>query len=58
MYSVICKKCGKKINGLTKSVLIGNMSKHFEQEHNMETPPDVLDDIEESVRRRMDEGLF
>lgn len=58
MYSIICKKCGKKVCGPTKSLLTNNMAKHFEQEHNMETPPDVLDELEKSVRRRMDEGLY
>ncbi len=58
MYSVICKKCGKKISGPTKSVLTTNMTKHFEQEHNMEPPPEILDDINESVKRRMDEGMY
>lgn len=57
MYSVICKKCGKKVSAPTKSVLIDNMTRHFEQDHSMEIPPDILDDLEKSVKRRMDEGL-
>lgn len=58
MYSVICKKCGKKVRGPTKSVLTTNMTRHFEQDHSTDIPQEVLDDIEKMVRRRMDEGLY
>ncbi|MFP3909962.1 MAG: DUF1059 domain-containing protein [Archaeoglobaceae archaeon] len=58
MYSVICKKCGEKVSGSTESLLVNHMAKHFEQEHNMDIPPDILDDIKRSVRRSMDKGLY
>lgn len=57
MYSVICKRCGQKVSGATKNALMDNMNEHFREEHNMETPSDILTDIENMVKRRMDEGL-